>query len=131
LLLVYTILRFVTNRRRKISYEIPQAILLPDGRVLISGSDPQSIFNPEEFRIEVWTTQKPISLFTDVRQVYIPPYLAQGRIQPSFNISQTDWAYGSQHNITVTLHQGTTSTMKVSLISGRFRFADDESLTVA
>ncbi|KAJ7364626.1 glyoxal oxidase N-terminus-domain-containing protein [Mycena albidolilacea] len=78
-----------------------EAILLPDGRVLISGSDPQSIFNPEEFRIEV----------------YIPPYLAQGRIQPSFNITQTDWAYGSQNSITVTLHQGTTSTMKVSLVS--------------
>ncbi|KAJ7113154.1 galactose oxidase [Mycena epipterygia] len=78
-----------------------EAILLPDGRVLVSGSDPEDDFNPEEFRIEV----------------YIPPYLAQGLAQPSFNITDTDWAYGSQHSITVTLHQGTTSTMKVSLIA--------------
>ncbi|KAF8169268.1 copper radical oxidase [Mycena galopus ATCC 62051] len=79
-----------------------EAILLPDGRVLVSGSDPESPVQPEEFRIEV----------------YIPPYLAQGLTQPSFNITETDWAYGSQHSITVTLHHGTTSTMKVSLIAG-------------
>ncbi|KAF8197751.1 copper radical oxidase [Mycena galopus ATCC 62051] len=78
-----------------------EAILLPDGRVLISGSDPESPVQPEEFRIEV----------------YIPPYLAQGLTQPSFTITEPDWAYGSQKTITVTLHQGTTSTMKVSLIA--------------
>ncbi|KAJ7720043.1 galactose oxidase [Mycena metata] len=78
-----------------------EAILLPDGRVLVSGSDPESGVQPEEFRIEV----------------YIPPYLAQGFTQPSFNITDADWAYGSKNEITVTLHQGTTSTMKVSLIA--------------
>ncbi|KAF7334608.1 hypothetical protein MVEN_02290900 [Mycena venus] len=78
-----------------------EAILLPDGRVLISGSDPEDGINPEEMKIEV----------------YIPPYLAQGRTQPSFNITDTDWTYGSNHSITITLHQGTTSTMKVSLIA--------------
>ncbi|KAJ7659245.1 copper radical oxidase [Mycena polygramma] len=78
-----------------------EAILLPDGRVLVSGSDPEDNLNPEEFRIEV----------------YIPPYLSQGHTQPSFNITNTDWAYGSQRTITVTLHQGTPSTMKVSLIA--------------
>jgi hypothetical protein len=30
-----------------------EAVLLPDGRVLVSGSDPQSPIYPEEFRIEV------------------------------------------------------------------------------
>ncbi|KAF8156193.1 hypothetical protein K438DRAFT_2026364 [Mycena galopus ATCC 62051] len=79
-----------------------EAILLPDGLVLISGSDPESPVQPEEFRIEV----------------YIPPYLAQGLTQPSFNITETDWAYGSKHSISVILHQGTTSTMKISLIAG-------------
>ncbi|KAJ7513073.1 galactose oxidase [Mycena galericulata] len=78
-----------------------EAILLPDGRVLVSGSDPESPTQPEEFRIEV----------------YIPPYLAEGQVQPSFNISETDWAYGSQHTITVTLLTGTTDTMRVSLIA--------------
>ena len=33
-----------------------EATLLPDGRVLISGSDPQSPDYPEEFRIEVIST---------------------------------------------------------------------------
>ncbi|KAK7017651.1 galactose oxidase [Favolaschia claudopus] len=78
-----------------------EAILLPDGRILISGSDPEDGLNPEEFRVEV----------------YIPPYLAEGRTQPSFNITHTDWAYGSKNSITVTLHHGTTSTMRVSLIA--------------
>ncbi|KAJ7122651.1 galactose oxidase [Mycena crocata] len=78
-----------------------EAILLPDGRVLISGSDPQSPFNPQEFRIEV----------------YIPPYLDQGFTQPSFNITDTDWEYGSQHTIDVILHHGTTANMRVSLIA--------------
>ncbi|KAJ7122684.1 glyoxal oxidase N-terminus-domain-containing protein [Mycena crocata] len=73
-----------------------EAILLPDGRVLVSGSDPESPTMPEEFRIEV----------------YIPPYLAQGLTQPSFTITNTDWTYGSKHSISVTLHHGTTSTMK-------------------
>ncbi|KAJ7905890.1 glyoxal oxidase N-terminus-domain-containing protein [Mycena leptocephala] len=78
-----------------------EAVLLPDGRVLVSGSDPEDDINPEELRIEV----------------YVPPYLAQGLTQPSFNITNTDWAYGSQHTITVTLPHGTTATMKVSLIA--------------
>src|ERR1700761_2397382 len=38
--------------------------------------------------------------------------------QPSFTIKNTDWAYGSKNTITVTLHHGTTSAMRVSLIAG-------------
>ncbi|CAL1701840.1 unnamed protein product [Somion occarium] len=56
---------------------------------------------PEEFRVEV----------------YIPPYLNEGRTQPSFTITEIDWTYGSTHPITVTLHHGTTSTMRVSLVA--------------
>ncbi|THH31673.1 hypothetical protein EUX98_g2514 [Antrodiella citrinella] len=84
-----------------------EATLLPDGRVLISGSDPQTNFSngtvkfPEEFRIEV----------------YIPPYLNQGFTQPSYTINETDWTYGGVFPITVNLHQGTTSTMRVSLVA--------------
>ena len=79
-----------------------EATLLPDGRVLVSGSDPQTPGYPEEMRIEV----------------YIPPYLNQGFTQPTFTIAQTDWALGGQYTITVTLFQGTTSTMRVSLVAG-------------
>ncbi|KAF8623873.1 hypothetical protein AX17_007275 [Amanita inopinata Kibby_2008] len=84
-----------------------EATLLPDGRVLVSGSDPQTIdangnaIYPEEFRVEV----------------YYPPYLSQGLKQPEFSITNKDWAYGGQYTIDVTLYQGTTSTMRVSLIT--------------
>jgi hypothetical protein len=82
-----------------------EATLLPDGRVLVSGSDPnpngpQSPF-PEERRIEV----------------YIPPYLNQGLTQPVVTISNTDWAHGGQYQISVQLFQGQTSSMRVSLVA--------------
>lgn len=51
-------------------------------------------------------------------EVYIPPYLTDGRTQPSFTVDEQDWQYGGSYTIHVTLHQGTTSTMKVSLIAG-------------
>ncbi|KAG6836636.1 hypothetical protein H0H93_005663 [Arthromyces matolae] len=82
--------------------------LLPDGRVLVSGSDPQTdnpdgtVKYPEEFRIEV----------------YIPPYLNQGFRPPEFNISVTDWAYGGKYTINnVKLYQGTTANLRISLLS--------------
>ncbi|CAK5270562.1 unnamed protein product [Mycena citricolor] len=79
-----------------------EAILLPDARVLVSGSDPQTPGMPEEMRIEA----------------YYPPYLTQGFKQPSYTINNdTDWAYGSTHKITVTLHQGTTANMRISLVA--------------
>ncbi|KIM63207.1 glyoxal oxidase [Scleroderma citrinum Foug A] len=84
-----------------------EATLLPDGRVLISGSDSLtrypngSYVYPEELRLEV----------------YIPPYLSQGLQQPQFTISETDWAYSGEYSIVVTLFQGTTSNMRVSLVA--------------
>ena len=81
-----------------------EATLLPDGRVLVSGSDPQTPGYPEELRLEV----------------YIPPYLNQGLQQPQFTITETDWAYSGQYSIVVTLFQGTTSNMRVSLVAGMF-----------
>lgn len=86
-----------------------EAILLPDGRVLVSGSDPQTdnpdgtVKYPEEFRIEV----------------YIPPYLNAGHTQPTFSLAVTDWTYGGVFTITnVKLFQGPASAMRVSLIAG-------------
>ena len=76
-----------------------EAALLPDGRVLISGSDPQTPGLPEELRIEV----------------YIPPYLSQGLTQPTVTVPNTDWAYGKQYRIIVRLFQG--QTMRVSLVA--------------
>ena len=79
-----------------------EAVLLPDGRVLVTGSDPEDPRFPQEFRVEVYT----------------PPYLSNGLQQPNFTIAETDWAYGGQYTITVNLFQGTTSTMRVSLMGG-------------
>ncbi|KAI0287168.1 copper radical oxidase [Russula brevipes] len=78
-----------------------EATLLPDGRVLISGSDPETKGLPEELRIEV----------------YIPPYLDQGFTQPVVTVPNTDWAYDGQFQINVQLFQGATSGMRVSLVA--------------
>ena len=83
-----------------------EATLLPDGRILVSGSDPEDGPVPDEVRIEVFT----------------PPYLTEGRTQPSFNITETDWAYNGTYSIDVQLHHGTTETMRVSLVAGMFGF---------
>lgn len=74
----------------------------------MSGSDPQTNNPdgtpkfPEEFRIEV----------------YVPPYLTQGLPRPTFNLTETDWAYGGQYQINVNLATGPISNMRVSLVAG-------------
>jgi hypothetical protein len=62
-----------------------EAITLLDGRVLISGSDPEDGVNPQEYRVEV----------------FIPPYLLNGLPRPSFSIVDKDWTYGSTHSFTL------------------------------
>ncbi|KAG5992621.1 hypothetical protein E4U43_003719, partial [Claviceps pusilla] len=57
-----------------------EAITLLDGRVLVSGSDPQDGVNPEEYRVETFT----------------PPYLKRGKPRPTFTITNKDWSYGQQ-----------------------------------
>ena len=77
-----------------------EAILLQDGRVLVSGSDPEDGVHPQEYRNEV----------------FMPPYLLANKTQPKFTITNKDWAYGQSITINVQLFQGTTGTMKVSLM---------------
>jgi len=89
-----------------------EAILMHDARVLVSGSDPlTTVLNPdgsineaesfpEEYRVEV----------------YVPPYLSTGLTQPTYTIEETDWTYGQDYSITVNLFQGSTDTMRVSLL---------------
>jgi hypothetical protein len=63
-----------------------EAITLLDGRVLISGSNPEDGVNPEEYRVEV----------------FLPPYLLSGKPRPTFNLANKDWAH-NQKNIPFTL----------------------------
>lgn len=79
-----------------------EAILLQDGRVLVSGSDPQDEDYPEEYRVEV----------------FLPPYLLSGAARPAFVLSTKDWAYGQKVQFTVT--SGSTANLRVSLLGVRF-----------
>ncbi|PVH95878.1 copper radical oxidase [Periconia macrospinosa] len=60
-----------------------EALLLDDGRVLVSGSDPLDNRFPEEYRVEV----------------FIPPYLMGNPVRPSLvmNDNQKDWSYGGTY----------------------------------
>lgn len=74
-----------------------EAVLMQDGRVMISGSDPQDDRFPEEFRVEVW----------------VPPYLLSGLPRPTFSIANTDWAYGQSIQVTV---QASSGNIQASLL---------------
>jgi hypothetical protein len=63
-----------------------EAITLLDGRVLISGSNPEDGVNPEEYRVEVFS----------------PPYLLSGKTRPTFAITNKDWNYGQAISFTYT-----------------------------
>ncbi|KAF2876886.1 hypothetical protein BDV95DRAFT_673780 [Massariosphaeria phaeospora] len=65
-----------------------EAILLDDGRVLISGSDPEDDRFPQEHRVEV----------------FVPPYLmTEDPIRPAVNTSWKDWSYGSTYTFEVSV----------------------------
>ena len=78
-----------------------EAVLLQDGRVLVSGSDPEDARYPQEYRVEV----------------FLPPYLLSGLKQPNVTVPKTDFAYGETFTIEVELFQGTTADMRVSLMA--------------
>ncbi|CAJ2501542.1 Uu.00g043950.m01.CDS01 [Anthostomella pinea] len=75
-----------------------EAITLLDGRVLITGSDPQDGKHPEEIRVEVFT----------------PPYLTSSKPRPSFTITNKEWSYGEQ--ITFQLGSAAAGNIQVSLL---------------
>ena len=79
-----------------------EAILLQDGRVLVSGSDPQDKTHPQEYRVEQ----------------FLPPYLLSGLTKPTFDIQNKDWSYGQSMTFTANLAQGSTANLKVSLMGG-------------
>ncbi|KAI1394131.1 putative glyoxal oxidase [Hypoxylon trugodes] len=75
-----------------------EAITLLDGRVLITGSDPQDGKHPQEIRVEVFT----------------PPYLYSDKPRPSFTITNKDWDYGDK--VTFELGAAPTGKIQVSLL---------------
>jgi hypothetical protein len=77
-----------------------EALTLLDGRVLITGSDPQQLDGkfPQEYRVEV----------------FMPPYLLSGLPRPTYTITNKDWAYGQAYTFTVT--SGSTANLRVSLL---------------
>lgn len=80
-----------------------EAILLPDGRVLVSGSDPEDVRFVQEYRTEV----------------FIPPYLMGTRAatRPTFSIpsNNTNWSYGQAVTLKVQSNSA-ISGVQVSLL---------------
>ncbi|KAF2209576.1 hypothetical protein CERZMDRAFT_70063 [Cercospora zeae-maydis SCOH1-5] len=74
-----------------------EATLLDDGRVMVSGSDPQDTRFPEEYQIEY----------------YYPPYLTSGAPRPQFTTQDQDWDYGSSHTLSVS-SSGSGGTMRAT-----------------
>ncbi|OXV07564.1 hypothetical protein Egran_04670, partial [Elaphomyces granulatus] len=75
-----------------------EALLMADGRVLVTGSDPEDPNYPQEYRVEV----------------FLPPYLLSGLPRPAYTIQQKDWAYGGTYQIHVTT--GNIKNLRVSLL---------------
>ena len=63
-----------------------EATLMDDGRILISGSDPQDPDFPQEYRYEV----------------YIPPYLMGDPQRPAMEMNNLDWGYGDEVTVPIT-----------------------------
>ena len=77
-----------------------EAVLMDDGRVLVTGSDPEDGVHPQEYRVEV----------------FIPPYILNGKARPSYTITNKDWNYGQSVPITVTIPSGNTANVKISML---------------
>lgn len=81
-----------------------EAIVLLDGRVMISGSDPTGDYTDpagswnEEYRVEVFT----------------PPYLLSNLPRPTFTLSSFDWDYAQ--SISFKLNSGSTANLQVSML---------------
>ncbi|KAG9238758.1 putative glyoxal oxidase precursor [Amylocarpus encephaloides] len=80
-----------------------EAILLPDGRVMVSGSNPEDAVHPEEYRVEV----------------FLPPYALSTAGKPSYTITTAnkDWAYDSTAQITATIPSGNLGAVKISMMA--------------
>jgi hypothetical protein len=78
--------------------------LMPDGRVMVSGSNPEDGVRPEEYRVEVFN----------------PPYALNGLAKPSYTITTAnkDWTYGSTYTITANIPSGNTGAWNAGTQTG-------------
>jgi hypothetical protein len=79
-----------------------EAVLLDDGRVLVSGSDPEDVraFAPQEYRNEIFT----------------PPYLMGNPKRPTLKITNLDWKYGQTVTFNMKAGTGAAANHRVSLV---------------
>jgi hypothetical protein len=82
-----------------------ESTLLPDGSVLVSGSDPRDPNYPEEYRHEK----------------FFPPYLLTGAQRPGFAVGNPQWAYGGTYAIKFKA-AGPSTNIRVTLIGGENLF---------
>lgn len=75
-----------------------EATLLPDGRVLVSGSDPRDPNYPQEYRHEI----------------FYPPYLLAGAQRPALAVGNNNWNYGGKYAIKV--KSRSMANIRISLI---------------
>ncbi|KAH8205437.1 hypothetical protein TruAng_000343 [Truncatella angustata] len=76
-----------------------EAVLMNDGRILVSGSDPEDDVNVQEHRLEYFS----------------PDYILSGAPKPTFTIENKDWAYGE--TVSFTLTSAFTGAIRVSLLA--------------
>lgn len=76
-----------------------ESVLMDDGRVLITGSDPQDPDFDQEYRVEH----------------FLPPYLLDGRQQPTLQVAEKDWEWEQDYSFTITRPNG-NGDIKVSLL---------------
>lgn len=90
-----------------------EAILLVDGRVLISGSTPNGDSNDSNDEV-IYPTEKRI-------EAYLPPYLSNGAVAPTIlSLSSSTWDYNMAYTISATIPSGVSSTVTISLITPGF-----------
>lgn len=78
-----------------------EAILHLDGRIIVSGSDPEDNIHNQEYRVETFT----------------PPYLMGNRssTRPTYTLNNvTDWTYGASYTLSITSIVGSVS--RISLM---------------
>lgn len=75
-----------------------EATLLPDGSVLVSGSDPRDPNYPQEYRHEK----------------FLPPYLLSGARKPAFALGNKNWQYGQKYAIKV--KSPSMANLRISLV---------------